>query len=683
MRLSRLPSFAILFVGLLTLAAPATARQGVCPTFGTFAQQVDDLEWPTAVAVDSGGNFAVLERDASRIRLFGRDGSERGRLEAVRAGATGGQPSDAPWHLAMPADERPPAALAYTADDRLTIIAPSRIAVFDPSGVPWRVATGVSLAEPVAAIWHRRAGEGEDSLFVVDRGAGAIVRFDASLVERERIAGRVARPSGIAFAEDGSMFVADEDRDEISRWSPEGKLIKRFGARGSFPGLFNAPRGLVVRGDCLYVTDELNHRITVHDLDGRFRSFWGMHAVIPRQGEGAIHYPVALAVTPDASSAIVVEPFERRIQRFTISDPNEAMNAAMPAREGVFSHFGPAVACDGELLALEEPETSSLFVFDLREATPIHVTTFGGAGVGPDKQARITALAIDASTQLLTVADIGSRRLSHYHIARDRSKPLKLDPFMGTLLRSWDLDRWNERVGALLGGGAERTPELVGFARHAASADAAALLWTLDRRSGRLIAMDATLTPVRAMETGLVGASGLAADLDGGFVTTLPERGEVVRLAADGSVRARLRGDAGSTGSPLRRPTAVYVSEQGTYWVTDAAQDAIVVLDREGAVERTIGKRGGSDGEFWAPEGIVRFTGATAADRGERVVVIDRGNHRAQIFSVEAAAGGAAASADGEAASPGSAAEDARASGWIMTFGLGRAYTRPREQGQS
>jgi hypothetical protein len=656
-----LRSFAIL-LGLLPLAAPASARQGVCPTFGTFAQQVDDLEWPTAIAVDSAGNFAVLERDASRIRLFAKDGSERGRLEAVRSSDRTAQQGDAPWHLAMPADERPPAALAYTADDRLTIVAPSRIALFDPSGVPWKIATGIQLAEPVAAIWHRRAGATEDSLFVVDRGAGAIVRFDASLVEQERISGLVARPSGIAFAEDGSMFVADEDRDEISRWSPEGKLIKRFGARGSFPGLFNAPRGLVVRGDCLYVTDELNHRITVHDFDGRFRSFWGMHAVIPRQGEGAIHYPVALAVTPDASSAIVVEPFERRVQRFTISDPNEAMNAAMPAREGVQSHFGPAVACDGELLALEEPETSSLFVFDLRDATPIHVTTFGGSGVGPDKQARITALSIDASTHMLTVADIGSRRLSHYHLARDRSKPLKLDPFMGTLVRSWDLDLWNERVRLLLGPATtvvERTPELVGFARHAAPPEADAIaLWTLDRRSGRLVGMDETLVPVRVMETGLVGASGLAADTDGGFVTTLPERGEVLRIASDGRILARLRGQGSDPGAePLRRPTAVHVSERGELWVTDAARDALVVLDREDRVLRVIGRRGGSDGEFWAPDGIARFTGATAVERGERVVVIDRGNHRAQLFSIDGT--------------------------WLMTFGLGRAYTRPREQGQS
>ena len=47
------------------------------------------------------------------------------------------------------------------------------------------------------------------------------------------------------------------------------------------------PRGLAVQGDCLYVTDELNHRITIHGFDGAFRSFWGMHAVVPREGAGA------------------------------------------------------------------------------------------------------------------------------------------------------------------------------------------------------------------------------------------------------------------------------------------------------------------------------------------------------------------------------------------------------------
>lgn len=612
------------------------------------------------MAIASNGQWAVLERDASRIRIVAPDGNELQRIEAS------GSAEGAPWHLAIASDEAGPTALTYTADGRLTILSPSRIAVFDPTGVPWRVVTGLDLGEPTAAAWRSGpAGATSDELWIADR-TGRVIVCDAALAIVRRILPSktlaLKRPSGIAIAPDGSVFVADEDADAIIHLDPTGSELARFGERGSFPGLFNAPRGLAVQGDCLYVADELNHRITIHSFDGKFRSFWGMHAVVPREGEGKIHYPGAIAIAPDGSQAIVAEPIERRVQRFTPSDPNAAMNAPMPSREGVQSHFGGAVACDGELLVLEEPESSSVFLFDLRDPTPIHVTTFGGSGVGPDKFGRIVALAVDATTQRAIIADLGAGRLSEFHLARDRTQPLKIDPFMATLVRSWDLGAWSERARAIApatagasGAAAESslgsaTLEPVGFATQ--SKEAGGGRWTIERRSGALIALDAELAPTRVLLTGLHGVHGLAAMPDGAFVTTVADRGEVVVIAADGSVRSRFRGP---NDAPFKRPNGVMVAADGSIWVTDGARDEVVVLAADGTLLRRIGARGASDAELWMPDGLAPFTGATGAETGARVVVVDRGNHRAQIFR-----------SDGS---------------WLMTFGLGRAYTRPRERG--
>ncbi|MBL9121209.1 MAG: hypothetical protein JNL80_14970 [Phycisphaerae bacterium] len=633
-----------------------------CKVFGTFERQFDLLESPTSVAVAASGDWAVLERDRRRIRVLAPDGTVR---RVIGEPDDSQLPSGTVWDLAVDPDASGPTAITFGPDQRLTILSPSRVALFDlgptASGVPWRIVSGLDLGEPVAAAW--KGGDpqttADDELWIADR-RGSVIVLDGEIALKRRLdlasGFRFLRPSGVAIAPDGSVFVADEDANAIIRLDGAGREVARFGERGSFPGLFNAPRGLAIAGQCLYVTDELNHRITVHDFDGTFRSFWGMHAVVPREGEGKIHYPASIAIAPDGMSAYVAEPLERRVQRFGPSDAEAAMNSAMPSREGVLSHFGHAIACDGELLLLEEPETSSVFLFDLRDPTPMHVTTFGGSGEGPDRYSRVRALHVNAATQMAVVADSGKGRLAHLRIARDRTKPLKIDPFMVTLVRSWELGAWSDRVRGLLPTAGQGTLEPCGFAMHGGS------LWTLDSRLGVLVSLDETLAPTKAIATGLAGASGLTARAGGGFATTLPDQGEVVLLTGDGSIAKRI----GGRGSAFIRPTAVASMPDGTLLVTDGAADRVVVLGADGTVKGSMGSRGASDGLFWMPDGIAPYSGASVppeqgdvlvGSEGPRCVVVDRGNHRAQVFRQDGT--------------------------WIMTFGLGRAYTRPRERGET
>ena len=326
------------------------------------------------------------------------------------------------------------------------------------------------------------------------------------------------------------------------------------------------------------------------------------------------------------------------------------------------SHFGGAIASDGELLLLEEPESSSVFLFDLRDPTPIHVTTFGGAGPGPDRFGRISALFVDASTQRALVADVGHRRLGEFHLARDRSAPLRLDPFLATLRRSWDLVAWSDRVRALVGAAFDGVLEPVGFVRR----DGA--LWTIDRRHGLLVELDEQLAPKRAVATGLVGAAGLALVGDGPtarFATTLPDEGTVVLVDDAGTLLARATGRTTDGDLGFVRPNAVARMPDGSLVVTDAGRDAVFVVGADLAVTRRIGQRGASDGDLWMPQGVLPYAGAPTMHSdedgvpspvaGPRFVVVDRGNHRAQIFQPDGA--------------------------WLMTFGLGRSYTRPRERG--
>ncbi|MDZ4830370.1 MAG: NHL repeat-containing protein [Phycisphaerae bacterium] len=598
-----------------------TRSAAACTIYGQFTRQLDELERPVSIAFASDGRCAIVEADARRVRVIARDGVELARFEG----------NTLPWSLATGSDDGAPLAVAFGPDDRLTLAAPRRIATFARDGSPWRLFTGVASAEPVAIAWRGT------ELLVADRALGVLV-LSAEGVERQRIRDGLLRPGGIAVAPNGGFFVSDEDRHVIARFAPDGTLEKTFGDRGAFPGLFNGPRGLAISGDCLYVADELNHRIEVLSFDGEFRGQWGMHAVVPREGAGKIHYPTAIAIAPDGSSAIVAEPFERRIQTFVALDASSAAAATMPALGGVQSHFGASLAADGDLLLLHEPETASVFVFDLRGATPIHVTTFGGAGAALDRFSRIVGLGVDAIAQRVVSIDGGNQRLAVFQLARDRAESLKMDPFMARLVRSWTFDAWATAVASFSGGAPKSTLAPSSIARAPDG------WWIYDALEGLIVGTDARLAPRSVLKTGVRGGTSLAADANG-FAIAVPGIGAVELLDAAGDRKETIRGEGATR---LIRPTSVAYSDSGALVITDAATDR--VLFRRGATLSAVGARGISDGDFWQPDGVCAFGGG-------RVAVVDRGNHRAQVLTNDGA--------------------------WVMTFGLGRAYTKPRSGGES
>jgi hypothetical protein len=100
------------------------------------------------------------------------------------------------------------------------------------------------------------------------------------------------------------------------------------------------------------------------------------------------------------------------------------------------------------------------------------------------------------------------------------------------------------------------------------------------------------------------------------------------------------------------RPTGVAAFE-GDLVIAFAATDEVVRMSPEGEIRWRVGSRGISDGEFWMPGGVA------AMDLGGEVglAVVDVGNHRVQLLRPDGS--------------------------WRMTFGLGRAYTRPRQRGES
>jgi DNA-binding beta-propeller fold protein YncE len=90
------------------------------------------------------------------------------------------------------------------------------------------------------------------------------------------------RPTGVAVAPNGAIFVADghypneHDSARVVKFSKDGRFIKSWGRKGAEPGEFDEPHDIFIGGSQgrVYVADRRNRRIQVFDQDGNFIAAW-------------------------------------------------------------------------------------------------------------------------------------------------------------------------------------------------------------------------------------------------------------------------------------------------------------------------------------------------------------------------------------------------------------------------
>lgn len=169
----------------------------------------------------------------------------------------------------------------------------------------WKSVGRQYLLSPVAAVHHAQ------TFFVADSALGKVIAFDAKGRMQFEITNGLARPSGLALSGD-RLVIADSQQHQILIFGVNGKLISKFGSRGSGPGEFNFPThvGADDHGR-IYVTDSLNCRIQVFDATGRFlREFGGAG-----DGPGRFSRPKGVAVDT-AGHVYVVDALFGNVQIF-------------------------------------------------------------------------------------------------------------------------------------------------------------------------------------------------------------------------------------------------------------------------------------------------------------------------------------------------------------------------------
>ena len=92
-------------------------------------------------------------------------------------------------------------------------------------------------------------------------------------------------PRRIAIGPDDSVYVVDQGRTRIVKFSPDGQVLTTWGSKGNGDGQFDDPTSVAVdpTTNKVYVADPRNKRIQVFDSDGKFLN----EMVIPEWGRPA------------------------------------------------------------------------------------------------------------------------------------------------------------------------------------------------------------------------------------------------------------------------------------------------------------------------------------------------------------------------------------------------------------
>ena len=153
----------------------------------------------------------------------------------------------------------------------------------------------------------------DGSLYIIDK-TGRIQHFNAEgdfLAEFRMPLIEAGKPTGLSFAPNGNLYVADTHYHRVVIFSPEGKIVGEFGKFGQDDGCFVYPTDVAFSGDGRIFVSEYggNDKINVFDKKGKFLYCFGTAGNGPSQ----LSRPSALCVDKQLKRIYVADACNHRI----------------------------------------------------------------------------------------------------------------------------------------------------------------------------------------------------------------------------------------------------------------------------------------------------------------------------------------------------------------------------------
>jgi DNA-binding beta-propeller fold protein YncE len=580
--------------------------------FNRYQATLAGLRDPVSVAVDDAGRIYVVEAGAHQVRVMTRDGSN-----VARFGTRGSGPGELCGPRGIAVGSGGQVYVADTLNHRVQSFDKDgrfQFSIGGPGDAPGRFQSPAGLAVDARRLYVADALN--DRVQVFDRSGRSLFAFGGY----GSGPGQLKHPMDVAVAADGEIYTVDQNH-KLHRFDASGQHIASYGDFGAYAGFFSAPAGLACFEDKLFVADSRNHRIAAFSRDGVPLYEWGLHALDPRQGEGHLHYPSDIAIAPSGEFAVVAEAFENRCQVFAReTDPSEVERRADQALFGTggLAHYGPRASAMRDTIALVEPETDSLLLFDTSTPEPILICKFAGYGSKVGLLNEPDGIALDRERQLLYVSDAANRRIQVFSVARVPGTPLRYDPFLARFVRSIDLRAarasWPPHTvpGEVVPG--------------ALAVDKRGSLFVLDVRNSMVLVFGSDLKLERAFGGFRRGAATLWAPVD----IAVDDAGERIYVSDIGANQVQVFDRQGDYQFAISRglssPRGIAIDADGSLLVTDSDLSHVERYSPRGDLLGSWGAAGLGPGELYKPRGIVPL------DRG-RVLVMDYGNHRGIMFS--------------------------------------------------
>ena len=401
--------------------------------------------------------------------------------------------------------------------------------------------------EPAHAIWLP-----DGNIAVADRMANAIVICSPE-GERIRVI-QVDNPTELILTENGEVAVGTAERQ---LWNID-EVIKS---------------GIPARTDSGWIIPDIyGHAIHQYDLEGNWIGKWGVHALLPHEGEGKLHYPNAVSVSPDGMKIIVCEGFEGRLQILKLG---EGKTESAPLISNI-AHFGKHIDSFEDLILVAEPELGDVYLFRTGLKVPIPMTRFGGDGNAPHQFKWINGLWIGDGE----IKVVGDGNLKTFIFEHDSESPFKQIPGMVKFQKSQNHDGLSGPIDG---------DSVMTRATDIAISNDGEMIWAVNAVSETVTL--STIPDFEVVKTidGFIEPQGIEIESDGNILISDIGASHIKRFSPDGELLLTF-GEKGFAPHQMYKPAGITVLDDGTIVVVDWGNHRAQLYSPDGKWQSTFGR---------------------------------------------------------------------------------------------